>query len=402
MAESPAVPSFASLLGDLTVDEFLRRHWTDDHWFNPDAGPAIAGLAELPALRSPTSILGELRSDTLLVMPPALSGEGYGGGIEVRKRDAAGFYAAGMTLWIKRAQDSFPECGAFLGNVARELGLPADRIEAQLWISPPGKGTLAHYDASEVLNVQLRGTKRWQIAPNREIRYPNVDSQIRPKGLAEGLVGLDMTPGSALFLPRGYWHSTQAVDESISLTLFIRSTTWLTLMQELMAARFVRDESWRKPRLGVDPESLHGPEARDDFRAALAQARDFFSEENAADLAALWRKRLAPKPDAGEARFVRAPAVSMAFRPNPGSNGRLLTVEIEDATSVNEVEVPVEFAGILDWLARRDGDFSIADLTAQILAIAPGEGGYAFGIYRNLKVPKVLETFAEMGFLKRN
>lgn len=83
----------------------------------------------------------------------------------------------------------------------------------------------AHYDAANVLALQLRGAKRWgifeQVTP-----LPENDLAVKPvHGFAEEQGRyIDLTPGDVLYVPRGMIHHVHAIDTpSVHISFGIRA-----------------------------------------------------------------------------------------------------------------------------------------------------------------------------------
>jgi hypothetical protein len=105
------------------------------------------------------------------------------------------------------------------------------RQDVKLWLGPRGTVTPLHHDASNILFVQVYGTKRVKLVEphdlprvynDREcfssvdlaeldlVRYPEMASV----PVAETVV----RPGDALLIPLGWWHWVAALEPSISLS----------------------------------------------------------------------------------------------------------------------------------------------------------------------------------------
>jgi hypothetical protein len=115
--------------------------------------------------------------------------------------------------------------------------------KANLWLSTPGAFARPHFDASANLFVQVRGRKRWALAPpsrwpdvrlHSQLHPANRQSQLAslreitappaPLGTAAaapaegGLFTVTLGPADALYLPPFYFHEAEAVGAGLSLS----------------------------------------------------------------------------------------------------------------------------------------------------------------------------------------
>jgi 50S ribosomal protein L16 3-hydroxylase len=72
-------------------------------------------------------------------------------------------------------------------------------------------------------------------------------------------VEVELTPSSLLFVPRGYWHSTRAAGESVSLNFTYSQPTWLDVVQDVVRRRLMTYEQWRQLANGSE---ARGTDAR--------------------------------------------------------------------------------------------------------------------------------------------
>jgi 50S ribosomal protein L16 3-hydroxylase len=122
-----------------------------------------------------------------------------------------------------------------------------------VYATPDGKGTAAHFDQNINFVLQLQGNKKWWLAPNLNVenptqRYtigqdldhelasysdPEMPSQMPTEDCREIL----LKPGSMLFVPRGYWHSTEAEGEALALNFTFSQPTWVDLFTRTYCSR---------------------------------------------------------------------------------------------------------------------------------------------------------------------
>jgi hypothetical protein len=105
--------------------------------------------------------------------------------------------------------------------------------DVSLWMGPKGAITPLHYDKTNVMVVALLGTKRVTlISPFDECFLAHDDgtltSPVDPNDVEGGPVPLarfatpcsiDVRPGSALFVPVGWWHHVESLEPSFSMSV---------------------------------------------------------------------------------------------------------------------------------------------------------------------------------------
>jgi hypothetical protein len=152
--------------------------------------------------------------------------------VEAIKRDPEGgdLYLAAQSRAFERLS---------LGQLANEVNLDPlmfdgkhQRERTSLWLGPGNTVTPLHYDQMNVILAQVWGSKRvLLIAPsetgslyNRRGGYSDVDPESPDferfplfQNVAVSVMMLE--PGSALFLPRGWWHQVRSLTPSISLSI---------------------------------------------------------------------------------------------------------------------------------------------------------------------------------------
>jgi len=150
--------------------------------------------------------------------------------------------ADGATLILYSVEDVAPKVRA-LSQSFRDALLA--RCHVNLYASwRQENGLDLHWDAHEVIVLQLHGRKRWQIfAPTQE--WPlDAGAPPRPEGAAvwDGT----LNAGDVLYLPRGWWHLAHPLDEpSLHLTFGIAPVHGLNLLN-WMATRLRGDAHLRR------------------------------------------------------------------------------------------------------------------------------------------------------------
>jgi 50S ribosomal protein L16 3-hydroxylase len=194
--------------------------------------------------------------------------------IDVSAKDARKLFANKMALLFNNVQTLSPELDNWLKALSKDLGLPSStHARCMIYATPDGKGTAAHFDQNINFVLQIHGTKTWWIAPNTSIKNPTerftigqeLDRELvsyieapMPKALpSAGKREIILMPGSVLFVPRGWWHSTEARGEALALNFTFSQPTWVDLFTLALRSRLTLSPAWREFADGVnssDPE----------------------------------------------------------------------------------------------------------------------------------------------------
>ena len=148
--------------------------------------------------------------------------------------------ADGATLVLQALHRNWPPLIDFGGALAGDLGHP---VQINAYVTPAqNQGFAAHYDTHDVFVLQVSGTKRWLI--HEPVFADPLPGQVWEQHRAEvaavaagtPLLDLTLQPGDALYLPRGYLHSAQALGElSVHLTVGVHPVTRYSLAKQLLA-----------------------------------------------------------------------------------------------------------------------------------------------------------------------
>lgn len=177
-----------------------------------------------------------------------------------------GAYATGATLHFNDID--LADC---VGSCARFLGAQPSKVIANLFATPAGGRVARHFDANENFTIQLAGKKRWYVAPCRDFIEPPVNhvegtavsEQLefarRPSLDGEGIEAcVDLVPGSLLYVPRGFWHATEAMEDSLSVNLCYGKAMWVDVLCEALYAHLLKQPAWRATALGYCGHGLPG------------------------------------------------------------------------------------------------------------------------------------------------
>lgn len=139
-------------------------------------------------------------------------------------------------------------------------------VHANVYITPgEAAGFPPHYDTHEVLVLQVAGRKRWLI-DEPPLKLPHTSQEFKSAGYTPGprRMEIELVAGDALYLPRGYVHSTKtSEDHSAHVTLGINVLTWADIALEFVPT-CLESEEYRR---ALPP----GFASRAELRPALKQ-----------------------------------------------------------------------------------------------------------------------------------
>ncbi len=261
---------------------FARPDFVAACW--PDRPCHAAGSPARRAALVPADVPADPRALIRAHGGPAwLHGTGPGGAYDhdtsVDAATAVARFDAGAMMDLRDLQRGFAGVRAMLAHLVDELGLTAlaRASYCHAFVSPAGTGVAKHFDNREVIVVQVAGRKRWRLAANTALPAPLmahvVGGPTHPYNLRAGAAGLDdpampadaetlvLEPGAALFVPRGAWHETHALDDSVSLSFGFRIPSWAEVFVDHARRALAADPAWTAPAFDVTADPPAGTEA---------------------------------------------------------------------------------------------------------------------------------------------
>jgi bifunctional lysine-specific demethylase and histidyl-hydroxylase NO66 len=274
-AELTGPAGFADLLSPDAVDELLSRR----------------------GLRTP--FLRVAKQGT--VLPTARYTGSGGAGAEIADQviddKVMQLYGDGATLVLQGLHRIWPPVVDFARRLGTELGQP---LQVNAYLTPAGsQGFATHYDTHDVFVLQVDGTKRWRIHPpvlpdplERQAWGGRADEV---SATAEGTPALDvvLAPGDALYLPRGWLHSAQALGErSLHITVGVRALTRYALVEELLG--LAAEDARLRATLPFGLDVADGEALEPELTEAVEALRDWLLTVEPAAVAERLRARAWP------------------------------------------------------------------------------------------------------------
>ncbi len=254
----------APLVSPLTCEEFMVDAWPKEPLVVHGLDETINELTELPFLQSLDALLNAWPSVVQAHLPD-VSDESSA--IDTTPKEARKLFLNKMALLFNNAQNISPVLQEWLSKLHQDLGLPTSTYSrCMIYATPDGRGTAPHFDQNINFVLQLKGVKKWWIAPNEHVENPTqrftmgqeIDPELAsyassqmPQKMPDVHQEIILNPGSMLFVPRGYWHSTEAHGEALSLNFTFSQPTWIDLFTLALRSRLSLSSDWRELADGV-------------------------------------------------------------------------------------------------------------------------------------------------------
>jgi hypothetical protein len=141
--------------------------------------------------------------------------------------------AAGDWFLFDHLQGHFNAVRRMLLDLCWLFGYPRLGATCTGFLHTPGAGVPRHCDEFDALVIQLFGHRRWCLEPNSvppvgvwdpvKVPAPGPPRWDPAFGKASQIV--DLSPGSALYVPGAWWHQTQSTVASFSVTFVLPGAT---------------------------------------------------------------------------------------------------------------------------------------------------------------------------------
>lgn len=249
------------------VEEFATQYWGRHALLSPGRDPAAFvdlfspdAVDELISERGLRTPFIRMAKDGSVLGPTAFTGPGgYGAevGDQVSSDKVLARFAAGATIVLQGLHRTWPPLQHFTRRLIAELGHPA---QVNAYVTPAAsRGFDPHYDVHDVFVLQVAGEKRWVIhEPVRQDPLPDEPwteqaDAVSARAAEEPLIDTVLSPGDALYLPRGFIHSATALGgTTIHLTIGIPPFTGTDLARELVALAVTAPSVRSSLPLGID------------------------------------------------------------------------------------------------------------------------------------------------------
>ncbi|WP_374945846.1 cupin domain-containing protein [Agreia sp.] len=262
------------------VDEFADDHWGKKPLLSPAdslesdfsdlfSSEAVDELVSERGLRTP--FMRMATEGQVLAKDRFTAPGGFGAEIadQVSSEKVLAEFAAGATIVLQGLHRTWPPIIDFTTRLVSDLGHP---VQVNAYVTPASsRGFDPHYDVHDVFVLQIAGEKRWRIHspvhpdPLADQPWSQHSTAVAREAHNEPVIDEVLRPGDALYLPRGWIHSAEALgDTSVHLTIGVSAFTRADLVAQAIA-KTRADASLRSSLpLGLD---LDDPDALADVLA---------------------------------------------------------------------------------------------------------------------------------------
>jgi ribosomal protein L16 Arg81 hydroxylase len=158
---------------------------------------------------------------------------------QVDSAKVLGQFVSGATIVLQGLHRLWPPLIDFGRQAVDDLGHP---VQANAYITPPdSRGFDPHYDVHDVFVLQASGQKRWIVhEPVHDHPLPSEPWTQHREAISQRVTGdpvIDtvLSAGDALYLPRGWVHSAQAMETtSIHLTIGVSALTGIDVARAVV------------------------------------------------------------------------------------------------------------------------------------------------------------------------
>lgn len=218
--------NLSTLLGNLSVDEFLRDYWQKKPLLIRGAIPEFRGLL------SPDELIelatGEDAQARLITQRKGQFGLQHS---PLDAKDFKGLSKIHWTVLVQGLNHHLPEAAALL---KRFDFIPHARLD-DLMVSyaPKGGGVGPHFDSYDVFLLQGMGHRRWQISTQQD-RTLIEDAPLRI--LKDFKVEQEwvLEPGDMLYLPPHCAHDGVAMDDCMTYSIGFRTPAYQELAEQFL------------------------------------------------------------------------------------------------------------------------------------------------------------------------
>ena len=256
-----------ALLGGISPEQFMQRHWQKKPLLVRQAAP---GALQLPGRAALFELAGRDAVESRLVAQvPAVRGQApwslrHG---PFPRRALPPLRQSGWSLLVQGVDLHVDAAHSFLQQFRF---VPDARLDdMMISFATDGGGVGPHFDSYDVFLLQLQGRRRWRIGTQRDLSL-QLDVPLKILRNFTPLQEYLLEPGDMLYLPPRYAHDGVAMGECMTCSIGFRAPARAELASELLqrladdAPEVLRDALYRdrgqpaQDQPAAIPPALHG------------------------------------------------------------------------------------------------------------------------------------------------
>jgi hypothetical protein len=190
-------------------------------------------------------------------------------------------FGEGATIVLQALHRYWTPLSNFCRDLETELTHP---VQVNVYLTPPvSQGLDIHYDTHDVFVLQVSGVKHWRVwdsAFDAPLAHQKKTGKIKDPGPSQ--IDVELKPGDALYIPRGFLHAAQTLDrESAHMTIGILNMTWVDAMKKLIEEIEAEPEFRESlpPGFARDPSALGA-----ELSSVMERFSSWVTEQDAAEL----------------------------------------------------------------------------------------------------------------------
>ena len=168
-------------------------------------------------------------------------------------------YAEGATVVFQGLHRTWEPLIEFTAQLVADLGHP---VQVNAYLTPPAaQGFSAHYDTHDVFVVQVAGRKHWTIhepvllLPRPDEPWDGRRDAVAARALESPHLETELSPGDALYLPRGWLHAARSgAEPTLHLTFGVHPLTARDVLRAAVDAHADDPRLRASLPLGFDPD----------------------------------------------------------------------------------------------------------------------------------------------------
>jgi 50S ribosomal protein L16 3-hydroxylase len=237
-----------TLLGGLSPQQFMRRHWQKKPLLIRQAVPGVKPPIDRAAL---FALAGRDDVESRLIVQDQATDDWRLRHGPIARRSLPKLDQPGWTLLVQGLDLHVPAAHALLSQFGF---VPQARVD-DLMISyaSDGGGVGPHYDSYDVFLLQVQGRRRWRVGPLKDASLRS-DVPLKVLSNFEPQEEWLLEPGDMLYLPPMWGHDGVAEGECMTCSIGFRAPEATEITREVLGRCAEALEPAAKPRLYKDPQ----------------------------------------------------------------------------------------------------------------------------------------------------